>query len=136
MKRYNEYREHLDRANLVLSELCLGEREWLMSIPVRPEHDPDLIIGAALNDLGKLITEAAALEARVKELEGMLKLKQDDWIEVCKENDALEARVKELGKDYLEAQETLSDVNSKAQARTMSFRIYIAPFLFLLIIYH
>lgn len=48
----------IDRAYDVVSALCEGEREWLMSIPARPDHDPDLIIGDALlaarNEIARL----------------------------------------------------------------------------------
>jgi hypothetical protein len=37
-----------------------GAREWLMSIPARPDHDPDLVIAAALGDAYKML---AALRA-------------------------------------------------------------------------
>lgn len=57
----------IDRAYDVVSALCEGEREWLMSIPARPDHDPDLIIGDALlvarNEIARLAAELAALRA-------------------------------------------------------------------------
>jgi hypothetical protein len=32
----------------MVSALCDGKRDWIMSIPARPDHDPDLVIGEAL----------------------------------------------------------------------------------------
>ena len=32
----------------VINELCQGKRRWVMSIPARPDDDPDLIISRAL----------------------------------------------------------------------------------------
>lgn len=59
----------IDRAYDVASALCEGEREWLMSIPARPDHDPDLIIGDALlaagNEIARLTCELE--EARERE---------------------------------------------------------------------
>jgi hypothetical protein len=36
------------RAQAMIAALCSGERDWMMSIPVRPDHDPDCIIDDAL----------------------------------------------------------------------------------------
>lgn len=33
-----------------------GAREWVMSIPARPDHDPDLVIDASLRDIPRLLT--------------------------------------------------------------------------------
>lgn len=38
----------LDAAMQVVSALCKREIEWIMSIPARPDKDPDLIISGAL----------------------------------------------------------------------------------------
>ena len=35
-------------AMVVVDDLCQGRRKWTMSIPARPDHDPDLIIMEAL----------------------------------------------------------------------------------------
>lgn len=57
----------IDRAYDVVSALCEGKREWLISIPARPDHDPDLIIGDALlvarNEIARLAAELDALRA-------------------------------------------------------------------------
>ena len=46
----------------VVNELCSGDRKWLMSIPARPEYDPDLLISASLNDIPALLEEIKKLE--------------------------------------------------------------------------
>jgi hypothetical protein len=38
----------LDAALDMVAALCSGEREWMMSIPAREDHDPDLVIGGAI----------------------------------------------------------------------------------------
>lgn len=65
-----ELREKIERADQMVTNLCKprytpNAREWTMSIPARPDHDPDLVIGAGL-DAGR-----AALE-RLEELERFL----------------------------------------------------------------
>lgn len=59
----------IDRAYDAVNALCVGKREWLMSIPARPDHDPDLIIGDALlaarNEIARLARELE--EARERE---------------------------------------------------------------------
>jgi len=42
-----------------------GKREWTMSIPARPDHDPDLVIADALDTAGKYIISMHAELARV-----------------------------------------------------------------------
>ena len=39
-----------------------GRRDWIMSIPARPDYDPDLVIGSSLHDIPDLI--AALREER------------------------------------------------------------------------
>lgn len=67
-----ELREKIERADQMVTNLCKprytpNAREWTMSIPARPDHDPDLVIGAGL-DAGR-----AALE-RLEKLEAELRL--------------------------------------------------------------
>lgn len=38
----------IEKAHQMVSDLCARRREWIMSIPARPDHDPDLVIGEAL----------------------------------------------------------------------------------------
>lgn len=51
-----------DAACEMVRRLCLSRndpkaREWFLSIPARPDHDPDLVIGDALNDGAKAIAD-------------------------------------------------------------------------------
>ena len=36
--------ERINRAHRMVSALCKQERKWIMSIPARPDYDPDLVI--------------------------------------------------------------------------------------------
>lgn len=47
-------------AQRCIDELCQGSRKWTMSVPARPDHDPDLVICRALEDQQKLITALLA----------------------------------------------------------------------------
>jgi hypothetical protein len=51
----------IDRAIKTVSQLCEGEIKWTMSIPVRPDSDPDIIIMGALHSARAAI---AAHEAK------------------------------------------------------------------------
>ena len=42
-------------AKQVVRDLCEGKRRWTMSVPARPDDDPDLVISAALNALPALL---------------------------------------------------------------------------------
>lgn len=44
-------------AHEMINALCNRRREWIMSIPARPDHDPDLVIGASLRDNIRLIAD-------------------------------------------------------------------------------
>lgn len=44
-----------DAARQMVSDLCHGERDWIMSIPARRDWDPDLIISASLRDVRTLL---------------------------------------------------------------------------------
>lgn len=48
-------RVRCEAAMQVVSDLCTGKRNWMMSIPARPDYDPDLVISAALADIPKLL---------------------------------------------------------------------------------
>ena len=55
------------RASKMVHDLCRSRadaqhREWLMSIPARPDYDPDLVIGAALCRIPHLIAHIRALK--------------------------------------------------------------------------
>lgn len=63
-------RARAEAARTMVSDLCKplhtkGYRRWIMSIPARPDHDPDLVIAVSLGDIPALI-------ARVRELEEAL----------------------------------------------------------------
>ena len=39
----------------IVGALCGGRQKWIMSIPARPDVDPDLIIKDALDDIVRVI---------------------------------------------------------------------------------
>lgn len=58
----------IERAHTMVARLCLPRfdpqhRAWLMSIPARPDHDPDLVIAAGLDAGEAAVRENAALLA-------------------------------------------------------------------------
>lgn len=61
-----EIKARNESANKMVSALCtprglFGHREWMMSIPAQPDHDPDLVISASLHDVPALIAEVERL---------------------------------------------------------------------------
>lgn len=42
--------DNIRRAMDLVSALCDGSREWIMSIPARVDHDPDIVISEALRE--------------------------------------------------------------------------------------
>jgi hypothetical protein len=47
----------------VVGDLCEGKRQWIMSIPARPDHDPDLVIAGALRSAKRILTALADADA-------------------------------------------------------------------------
>ncbi len=54
--------ERAATARQMITALNTGEREWLMSIPARPDVDPDLVISASLGDIPQLVAYIHALK--------------------------------------------------------------------------
>ena len=52
-----EARQSNERAYRAITDLCSGKLRWEMRVPAEPDHDPDLIITAALRD-ADLIADA------------------------------------------------------------------------------
>ena len=65
------------RAHDMVRDLCKrrdepGAREWQMSIPARPDHDPDLVIGAALDAADDLASEVGRLRDALATIRAVL----------------------------------------------------------------
>lgn len=74
-----ELEQKVRAARDMISDLCrrrdeAGKREWIMSIPARPDHDPDLVIAAALD------AQAAEIKALRDALAGALKIPRP-WLD-------------------------------------------------------
>lgn len=67
-ERIAEIRAQFANAMEMIGNLCkrrdeAGSREWVMSIPARPDYDPDLVIAAALDAVPELLREIDRLRA-------------------------------------------------------------------------
>lgn len=67
--------QKIELAEKKVSALCHGEEKWVMSIPARPDHDPDIVISDALHSAKAALSALSALSAlgclpsQVKELQ-------------------------------------------------------------------
>lgn len=64
-----------DAARKMVNALCKprgteGAKEWVMRIPAEPEYDPDLVIGASVSDIPRLIRELQWYRDRDRVAEG------------------------------------------------------------------
>lgn len=62
----------------MVADLCKPKthpehRDWTMSIPARPDYDPDLVIRDSLDDIPKLLERLEAAEARAERAEAALR---------------------------------------------------------------
>lgn len=57
----DEIRARQEKADKTVVDLCQGEIKWRMSIPARPDSDPDIVIMDSLCDIPKLIAEIERL---------------------------------------------------------------------------
>lgn len=67
----------IERAADMVSALCApkgseGSREWVMSIPARPDHDPDLIIAAGLQAGREAVNTLSSREKAYMQMEEAL----------------------------------------------------------------
>lgn len=82
-------------AHKMVSALCkprgsAGAREWLMSIPARPDYDPDIVIDRSLRDIHALLAE-------VEELLAVKKSHEQQLENLARENDMLRDTNRHLG---------------------------------------
>lgn len=66
-------RERLDRAHKMVVDLCnpvSSGRRWEMSIPARPDHDPDLVIADGIHAGQQALDRLEAAEAILREFTG------------------------------------------------------------------
>ena len=88
----DEIKARYDAAHQMISDLCKprrseGAREWIMSIPARPDYDPDLVISDSLKDIPVLQTK---LDRAVKAL---------GYYATCGENEFMaKEAIAEIGK--------------------------------------
>jgi hypothetical protein len=82
-------RERAEAAQNMISALCTpkgseGARDWIMSIPARPDHDPDIVISASLADIRPLLALVDKQAAEIKRL-------REDWLKL--ENMRLQSKI-------------------------------------------
>ena len=70
-------RARYEQACQMVADLCKPRthpehRDWTMSIPARPDYDPDLVISDSLEDIPKLLERVEAAEARAERAEAEL----------------------------------------------------------------
>jgi hypothetical protein len=82
------------RAHDMVSALCDGSRDWIMSIPARPDHDPDLVIGEALR-VADAMQEALECAEDAETIRHVIVL-GDEFHAIC---DKWRARAEELLSD-------------------------------------
>ncbi|HLS55697.1 MAG TPA: hypothetical protein VK052_06450 [Zeimonas sp.] len=70
-------RVRYEKACQMVADLCKPKthpehRDWTMSIPARPDYDPDLVIRDSLDDIPTLLERLEAAEARAERAEAEL----------------------------------------------------------------
>jgi hypothetical protein len=78
----------------VVGDLCEGKRQWIMSIPARPDHDPDLVIADALRSAERILAALADADAG-----GVTDAQRLDWLEEQSRVHGDEVTISTLRKD-------------------------------------
>ena len=86
----------LRKACKMVHDLCLplgyeNARRWEMSIPARPDSDPDLVIHASLDDLKRLLGQVERLMKIFPTRNDGDGVTQEDWDQLQQENSRLRA---------------------------------------------
>lgn len=107
-------KQRLEAARKMVSDLCHKRKEWMMSIPARPDVDPDLVIAASQRDCKALIE-------RVEELQDTLTDTEQKASEACLE---WSKRVEELERTKIDDIGLIGNLQRKVQsARELAQRI-------------
>ena len=77
-KAMSDVKRKIDNAIKLVSDLCkplgsAGAREWIMSIPARPDYDPDIVISDALYSASTEITRLTKQLAESQRQNGELR---------------------------------------------------------------
>ena len=89
--KIREAREAIEKARAKVEKLCDGKEHWRMSVPARPNDDPDLVISdalfkadealALLDAEDKPIPEPAPAERGKERADPLIEASNDDWDE-------------------------------------------------------
>ena len=106
-------RQKFDKAWRVIASLSDGTQDWTMSVPARPDSDPDLVISDALRCARALVSERDALrtenESLLRGLRGKHTLTGATYEHLVSERDELASRVTKLAKALTEARRWIGD---------------------------
>jgi hypothetical protein len=61
----------MDRYNAAIQmirDLCEGRRSWILSVPVRVDYDPDVVLVSSLNDVPALLHNVTQLEDKIESI--------------------------------------------------------------------
>ena len=100
-KDLESIKTRLEKACKMVHDLCspLGAdnaRRWEMSIPARPDSDPDLVIHASLDDIKSLLGEVGRLQGEAK----LGNISYKEAIALKEENSRLKESIETEGYKY------------------------------------
>lgn len=87
----------IQRAHDMVSALCDGRRDWVMRVPADESHDPDLIIGGALQVANDLYAALSYLADWMENQSGICFCEGDQHEEGCYYGTAIVALAKARG---------------------------------------
>lgn len=79
-EQLQEIEARKEAANRMVSALCQREREWILSVPARPDYDPDIVISSSLCDIPALLDHIREQETQIAELREAIQ-RMADWDE-------------------------------------------------------
>lgn len=90
--RVAQIRARAEAAHAEVHRLCEGAR-WTMQVPARPERDSDLVISAALGDIGYLLDQLAEARRQLAEMTKLVDITEESRADLARQNERAERRI-------------------------------------------
>lgn len=132
--RIEQIKQRVEAALQMVIALCkpkgtAGARDWIMSIPARRDHDPDLVIGDALQDAREALAALAESQATISDKDLELEAAYKIFYRQKNELEQAEATIQRQAAELADLREQVSvqmHERGKVIAELAEARTYVA----------